>query len=139
MNGSTRKYEDRICLLCSTKVVLMKKCCLYIYIYSLLNRLIFLFIIADKTFRFLERKIKCKSNLIWNFLSPRTYLHKNGHKIRTLNFNLLFFCWFFLSSLFSVFGLFFKNMINDFILRNISLRKLILKNLIVLCYYNYYH
>ena len=38
MKGSTRKYVDRKCLLCSTKVVSMKKCCqnihyIYIYIY----------------------------------------------------------------------------------------------------------
>ena len=34
MKGSTRKYVDRKCLLCSTKFVLMKKCCQYIYIYD---------------------------------------------------------------------------------------------------------
>ena len=33
MKGSTRKYVDRKYLLCSTKFVLMKKCCQYIYIY----------------------------------------------------------------------------------------------------------
>ena len=33
MKGSTRKYVDRKCLLYSTKFVLMKKCCQYIYIY----------------------------------------------------------------------------------------------------------
>ena len=33
MKGSTRKYVDRKCL-CSTKFVLMKKCCQDIYIYT---------------------------------------------------------------------------------------------------------
>ena len=32
MKGSTRKYVDRKCLLCSTKFVLMKKCCQNIHI-----------------------------------------------------------------------------------------------------------
>ena len=33
-NGSRRKYVDRKCLLCSTKFVLMKKCCQNIHIYT---------------------------------------------------------------------------------------------------------
>ena len=33
MKGSTKKYVDKKCLLGSTKYVLIKKCCQYIYIY----------------------------------------------------------------------------------------------------------
>ena len=44
MKGSTRKYVDRKCQLCSTKFVLMKKCCQYIYIYICIYIYIYVYI-----------------------------------------------------------------------------------------------